>query len=97
MITLTGFDFITFDWLLEKFKEKYDNYSPFVDPYGRIVPINNLQKGRPRLTTAADCLGLCLAWTRTRGSNMVLQIIFGMTSSPVSIYLRFGRRILPVL
>jgi hypothetical protein len=95
LITLTGLDFNTFDWLLEKFQEIHDNYSPFVDPHGRIVPRSNPQKGgRPRLVTAFDCLGLCLAWTRTRGSNMVLQIIFGMTSSPVSMYLRFGRRIL---
>ena len=42
----------------------------------------------------ADCLGVCLAWTRTRGSSMVLQIIFGMTATSVSLYLRFGRRIL---
>jgi hypothetical protein len=43
----------------------------------------------------ADCLGLvCLAWTRTMGSNMVLQIIFGMTATSVSLYLWFGRRIL---
>ena len=42
----------------------------------------------------ADCLGMCLTWTTTRGSSMVLQIIFGMTATSVSLYLRFGRRIL---
>ena len=42
----------------------------------------------------ADCLGLVLAWSRTRGSLMVLQLIFGMTMSPVAKYLQFARRIL---
>jgi hypothetical protein len=39
-------------------------------------------------------LGLVLAWTRTRGSSMVLQMIFGMTATLLSIRLQFGRRIL---
>jgi hypothetical protein len=42
----------------------------------------------------ADCLGLVLAWSRTRGSLMVLQLIFGMTMSPVAKYLQFACRIL---
>jgi hypothetical protein len=42
----------------------------------------------------ADCLGLVLAWSRTRGSMMVLQLIFGLTMTPVSKYLQFARRIL---
>ena len=42
----------------------------------------------------ADCLGLVLAWSRTRGSLMVLQLLFGMTMSPVAKYLQFARRIL---
>ena len=42
----------------------------------------------------ADCLGLVLAWSRTQGSLMVLQLIFGLTMPPVSKYLQFARRIL---
>ena len=97
LITLTGLDFETFNWLCPKFFIWYDTHSPFVDPDGCIVPLRNLpvnQGGRPRMLSGADCLGLCLAWTRTRGSIMVLQIIFGMTGTPVSMYLRFGRQIL---
>ena len=41
-----------------------------------------------------DCLGLVLAWTRTRGSLMVLQLIFGTTMTPTCKYLQFARRIL---
>jgi hypothetical protein len=44
--------------------------------------------------SAEDCLGLCLAWTRTKGGVMTLQIIFGMADTSVNMYLRFGRRII---
>ena len=46
------------------------------------------------MITAADCLGLNLAWTRLRGSVVALQMIFGLTGTRVSTWLRFGRRIL---
>jgi hypothetical protein len=97
LITLTGLDFATFHWLLPKFCALYDSRSPFSDPDGSVIALPNFpidRGGRPRMMKGADCLGLCLAWTRTRGSNMVLQIIFGMTATSVSLYLRFGQRIL---
>jgi hypothetical protein len=94
LITLTGLDFETFDWLADKFATYYDSHSPWLDvTNGNIVPQLEGQGG-PRLLTAIDCLGLCLAWTQTRGSCMALQIIFGVTAVPVSLYLRFSRRIL---
>ena len=43
--------------------------------------------------SAADALGLVLAWTRTCGSQMVLQLIFGMGGTRVSIYIHFVRRL----
>ena len=46
------------------------------------------------MITPTIALGLVLAWTRTRGSSMVLQMIFGMTATLLSIWVRFGRRIL---
>jgi len=87
-------NFETFDWLLERFRPLYEEYSPFIDPNGKIVRIRFQGRGRKRLIDAQDCLGLVLAWTRTRGSNMVLQMIFGMTGTPVSMYLRYARRLL---
>ena len=95
LITLTGVDFATLDWLAEKFQDLYDKYSPWIDETdGKIKVIPNTKKGRPRMMTALDCLALCLVWTRTRGSWMIVEIVFGMTANPVSMYLRFGRRIL---
>jgi DDE superfamily endonuclease len=93
MITMTGLDINTFNWLTALFKPIHDEYSPFVSADGRIKKITK-NRGRPRLLSAEDCLGLCLAWTRTRGSVMVLQMIFGLTRTPIGMYLRFGRRIL---
>ena len=92
MITLTGLDRVTFEWLRSKFEVLYNTLSPFVDADGKIVE-KAVGRGRPRLMTAADCLALNLAWTRMRGSSMALSMIFGMTGSSVSMYLRFGRRL----
>ncbi len=36
------------------------------------------------------CVALFLAWTRTRGSMFVLQMILGMTQSNLSLFLWFG-------
>ncbi len=41
-----------------------------------------------------DCLGLVLVWTRTRGLLHVLQLVFGLTYSNLSVYLRFGMHII---
>jgi hypothetical protein len=46
--------------------------------------------GQKREVKLADCLGLVLVWTRTRGSLNVLQLVFGLTYSNLSVYLRFG-------
>jgi hypothetical protein len=45
------------------------------------------------LLNGTDCLGIVLAWTRTRGSVYSLQLMFGMTQTPLGMYLRVGRRI----
>ncbi len=41
-----------------------------------------------------DCLGLVFVWTCTRGSLIVLQLIFRLTFSNLSVYLRFGMRLI---
>ncbi len=46
--------------------------------------------GRKRLIRVEDCVALFLAWTLTRGFMFVLQKIFGMTQTNLSICLRFG-------
>lgn len=93
LITLTGLDVNAFEVLLARFASVYDSLSPYNATEAYPI-LNDLNKGRKRLMDARDCLGLVLAWTRTRGSQMVLQIIFGMTGTSVSRYIEFGSRIL---
>jgi hypothetical protein len=94
MITLTGFDLPSFHYLANLFAPIYEQYTPYMDGDGYIIRKVSMTRGRPRMMNPADCLGLVLAWSRTRGSLMVLQLLFGMTMSPVSKYLQFARRIL---
>ena len=95
LITMCGFDHASFSSLLVEFEPLFHQYSPFYsDTEGKIWKKRTPSRGRPRLVTPTIGLGLVLTWTRTRGSNMVLQLIFGMTPSVLSIWLRFGRRIL---
>lgn len=93
MITLTGFDMASFHYICQLFAPQYDAYSPFTDEDGYIVRKKS-KAGRPRFMNAEDCLGMVLAWTRTRGSLMVLQLIFGTTMTPTGKYLQFARRII---
>jgi hypothetical protein len=93
LITLTGFDFRTFKWLARIFVPFYNSYTPHVSSDGRIVRLED-PRGKRRLMRGIDCLALCLAWTRTKGSTITLQMIFGMTHTSVGIYLKFSRRIL---
>ena len=55
---------------------------------------NPKRHGRKRILTSRDGLALTLAWTRTRGSMFVLQMIFGLTYTAVGVYVKFGRRLL---
>ena len=86
MITLTGFDVNSFHYLCSVFAPMCETYSPFVNKDGYIVKKRS-RAGRPRQMRSEDCLGLVLAWTRTRGSLMVLQLIFGTTMTPTCKYL----------
>ena len=93
MITLTGFDYDSFNTVCEKFAPVFEAFSPFgKDDVTAITPKVS-RRGQRRKIHASDCLGLVLAWTRTRGSLAVLQMIFGMSMTNLSTYLRFGRRI----
>jgi hypothetical protein len=98
MITLTGFDCATFDSLHEIFTPVFELYTPFV-PYGVLCfeRTKKQNRGRPRMIWPEHCLGLVLAWTRTRGSLMVLQLIFGMMYTNLDDYLLFVKRIIAMV
>ena len=91
LIAVTGLDIDALHYLFEKFAPLFDNNSPFLS--GTIEPIRP-NFGRPRKIRHEDCVGLVLMWTRTRGSLMTLQMIFGMTMTNLAMYLKFGKRLL---
>ncbi|CDF36841.1 unnamed protein product [Chondrus crispus] len=95
LITLTGLDHHAFRRLLEKFAPAFERFSPYCsEGMIRLLPLRSKKRGRPRSLSACQCLGLVLSWGRSRGSEMVLCLIFGITGSVCSLFLRFGRRIL---
>ncbi len=49
--------------------------------------------GRKREVQPKDCLGLVLVWMQTRGLLNVFQLVFGLTYTNLSVYLRFGMRL----
>ncbi len=91
LITLTGLDHATFHHLLQLFQPIFDNYMPFGEG-DRIEKISS--EGQKRAVMALDILGLVLAWTRTRGSLLSLQLHFGLSMKNLATYLCFGRRII---
>ncbi|GMF31749.1 unnamed protein product [Phytophthora fragariaefolia] len=95
LITLTGFDQASFAYILERLAPLYDYYSPY-SVGGCIRQLENDASlgGRPRSMAASMGLALRLAWTRTRGSEYILRMLFDGTHTVYSLFLRFIRRIL---
>ena len=82
LITLTGLDFKSFHYIKTRFKPFYDKLSPFSKD-GTIVELRREEMGRLRSMSSVDGLELVLTRTRTCGSTMVLQLIFGMTQTSI--------------
>jgi len=97
LITFTGLDYRSFNYLNTKFKPLYERYTPYSSS-GRIrlrrvvngVPVIR----RPLSLDSRGCLGLVCSFTRTRGPLYALQLMFGLTGTVISLFLRFGRRLL---
>jgi hypothetical protein len=66
MITYTGFDYESFNSLLLLFTPYFEEFTPY-SINGGIVKMRR-GKGRKRMISPIICLGLVLAWTRTRGT-----------------------------
>jgi hypothetical protein len=93
LITMTGFDGVSFKSLLQKFAPLFNDYTPFNTSH-ILLKQDPSKGGRPRKVRPEDCLGLVLVWTRTRGSLTALQLIFGLSCSNLCMYLRFGCRVI---
>ena len=68
--------------------------SLFANVYIRKLRQREAIFGRPRTLSSHQCLGLVLGWGRTRGSAMVLSILFGVSGSICSFIIRFAGIIL---
>lgn len=77
LITLKSMEHRAFNYLLQKFAPTFERYTPY-SPDGliRLLPLRENKRGRPRSLTVTQCLGLVLIWGRTRGSDMVLCLLF---------------------
>ncbi len=91
LITLTGLDHATFQYLLQLFQPLFDKYTHFGEG-DRIVKMST--RGQKRRVTVMDILGLILARTRTRGALLSLQLHFGLSMTNLATYLWFGHRII---
>lgn len=94
LITLTGFDNRTFYFLLERFEPYYNSFTPYSSDGSIKLLSCDGKGGRPRSMSAEQCLGLVFTWHRTRGAEFVLCMMFGITGSVCSMFLRFSRRLL---
>jgi hypothetical protein len=81
-ITFTGLDFSNLQYLLNKLTPLYNRYPPYSQSVKITVIMDRVvKKGRPRSLGPADCLGLVLGYTRTKGSLFALQMMFVATHS----------------
>ncbi len=85
------FDCKSFDKVLKKFAPMFSGHTPFNESE-MIIEFEYIQ-GRSRVVQPKDCLGLVLVWACTRGLLNVLKLVFGLTYSNHSVYLRFGMRL----
>jgi hypothetical protein len=90
-ITYTGFDYEFFDLPLLLFT--YFNEFTLYSNDGNIVRIKQ-GNGRKRLISALVCLGMVLVWTQSRDNIFSLQLDFGLSHSCLTLWLRFGMRII---
>ena len=98
LLNCCGVDHKVFRSLLAIFEPSF-HYYMVDEETGRIrkrtFTRHGLPKGRTRHVTPTCCLGLVLFWYRTRGSvARATAMAFGLTSTPLYKWLKFGRRIL---
>ena len=70
MITFTCFDERCFYYVLVKFANMFDAFTPFVDC--KITLLEGKKCWLKRMIHPEDCLGLVLSWTRMHGSMVAL-------------------------
>ena len=95
LIKVTGLDFSTF-WSLSKL------FSPIIlgiTPYSSdgVLRKKKSKVGRRRNLNPIMLMGMILMWTRTKGSNHILSMIFGSTISPLNLWQRVSLRVMHIV
>lgn len=93
---ITRFDHASFNALHELFHPIFRTHSPYAEDgiIRQLRPESMFRPGRPRSLNSEACLGLILVYGRTTCYTFVLSALFGLTHTPVSMWLKFGRRVL---
>ena len=98
LLNCCAVDHRVFRNLLDLFAPVFNRYT-FDAKTGRIRELkltrNGNSTGRPRSIDAKGALGLVLYWYRTRGSvARAHALAFGLTSTPMYLWLKFSRQVL---
>ena len=95
LITVTGYDHETFQYMLSLFLPFFTNYTPWCSKHGGVDGLNyrklneNEKRGSKRMVTAQACLGLVLSWYRFCWAEFVLQGWIGFTGTQCNVWLRW--------
>lgn len=81
-------------YLTTIFKSLCTGYSPYSEDSLIWLMDHVWFRCRPRSMSALQCLGLIVIWTRIRGKESFLCMIFGISDDLCSIFLRFARHII---
>jgi len=95
MITTTGLDNRAFYALHRLFAPYYHRYTPW-SKNGKIMELKKrkTRSGRPRLLSSEAVLGLVLTYNRTSCQEYMLCAFFGLTATPLNLWLKFGRMVI---
>ena len=95
MITTTGLDNQAFFALHRLFVPYYNQYTPW-STNGKIVKLKKRSgtAGRPRMLSSEAVLGLVLVYNRTCCQEYMLCAFFGLTATPLNLWLKFGRMVI---
>jgi hypothetical protein len=100
VITLTGFDFASFNMLHGHFVLLFKYFTPHSTQQDDMLAILQRQiggdvagRGRKRIITSDACLALLLVYCSTTVPNFMLSVLFGLSGTAVSLYILFARLI----
>ena len=93
MTSFTEFSYVSFNNLNQEIIPYFDIYTTYVFIKGGLITTKQ-PTGRERIINPTLLIGLVLTWSRTQGCLRNLGMLFGFNKSTVSVWLRFGFRLI---